>query len=213
SVALLPLTLPASLLFPRPTPSIDGDRLPADDDPDVMDIGGIERLCEDLGVAVDGPTVLVLAWKLGAKRMGFFDKHEWMTGMAQLKTDSREKLVALLPSLDEAFNTAETAREIYRWAFGFCKESATGMWRLLLQSSSSATAFRHLAGLVDFLESRRGAAGAPRVVSRDQWSSLLDFAAAVPDDGVMDGYDEAGAWPVLFDEYVEWRRERGSTST
>lgn len=65
------------------------------------------------------------------------------------------------------------------------------------------------------------------MVNRDQWQSFLEFAATVSPD--LSDYDETSAckkitgrdylhdsdwWamivvgPVLFDEYVEWKREQ-----
>jgi hypothetical protein len=37
-------------------------------------------------------------------------------------------------------------------------------------------------------------------VAKDVWAQFLDFAALKPD---LSDYDVDGAWPVLFDEFVE----------
>ncbi|KAI8883006.1 hypothetical protein K501DRAFT_185471, partial [Backusella circina FSU 941] len=44
-----------------------------------------------------------------------------------------------------------------------------------------------------------------KVINKDQWMSLLDFCRTVGD--AIDSYDSTSSWPVLFDDYVEWKRK------
>lgn len=46
---------------------------------------GIERFCKDLGVEPENIAMLVIAWKMDAKRMGFFAKEEWLKGFSDLQ--------------------------------------------------------------------------------------------------------------------------------
>ena len=41
---------------------------------------GTERLCNDLGLDPADRKVLLLAWKMGAQRMGYFSKKEFERG-------------------------------------------------------------------------------------------------------------------------------------
>lgn len=41
---------------------------------------GMEKFCEDLGVDPENVVMLVIAYKMGAKQMGFFSQEEWLKG-------------------------------------------------------------------------------------------------------------------------------------
>ncbi|RUO96387.1 hypothetical protein BC936DRAFT_142126 [Jimgerdemannia flammicorona] len=45
-----------------------------------------------------------------------------------------------------------------------------------------------------------------KVINKDQWLSFHEFSTTVAED--LSNHDDMSAWPVLFDEYVEWKRER-----
>ena len=45
-----------------------------------------------------------------------------------------------------------------------------------------------------------------RGISADEWSMLLNFFTEVKPD--CSNYQDDGAWPLLLDDYVEWRREQ-----
>jgi len=42
------------------------------------------------------------------------------------------------------------------------------------------------------------------VINKDQWTQFLEFSATVKSD--FSDYDEGAAWPVIFDDYVEWAK-------
>lgn len=45
-------------------------------------------------------------------------------------------------------------------------------------------------------------------ITLDQWDSFLLFNHNVHVN--LDNWEEGGAWPLLLDEYVEWRHKQGS---
>ena len=48
-------------------------------------------------------------------------------------------------------------------------------------------------------------------MNRDEWRQFFDFAFTI--DADCTNYEEAAAWPVLLDDYVEQhRRTRGAGS-
>ncbi|GFS52599.1 DCN1-like protein 5 [Trichonephila clavipes] len=57
-------------------------------DPDVIGPEGMEKFCEDIGVEPENIVMLVLAWKMEAKQMGFFSKSEWLRGLRDLEPPS-----------------------------------------------------------------------------------------------------------------------------
>lgn len=40
----------------------------------------MEKFCEDIGVEPENVVMLVLAYKMGAKQMGYFTQEEWLKG-------------------------------------------------------------------------------------------------------------------------------------
>ncbi|ORZ17089.1 Cullin binding-domain-containing protein, partial [Absidia repens] len=71
---------------------------------------------------------------------------------------------------------------------------ALALWRLLLDENSN-----HISSFLEFIRVTKPV----KVINKDQWSSLLDFIRTVPND--LEGYDSTSSWPVLFDDYVNWR--------
>lgn len=51
----------------------------------VMGTEGMERLCVDANIPMEGARPLLLAWQLNAKEMGTLTKDEWSKGMEDLK--------------------------------------------------------------------------------------------------------------------------------
>jgi len=48
---------------------------------------GMEKFCKDIGVKPEDIVMLVLAWKMKAKQMGYFTQEEWLLGMTDIKYD------------------------------------------------------------------------------------------------------------------------------
>ena len=46
---------------------------------------GMEKFCEDIGVEPENVVMLVLAWKMNARQMGFFTQQEWLRGLSDLQ--------------------------------------------------------------------------------------------------------------------------------
>lgn len=57
----------------------------ANEDPEVIGPDGIEAFCKALGVDPEDPVMLVLAYKMDAKQMGYFTKKEWLKGLQDLQ--------------------------------------------------------------------------------------------------------------------------------
>ena len=61
----------------------------------------------------------------------------------------------------------------------------------------------HIEGISKFLEQHKECA--KRGVSMDEWTMLLQFCREIAPDCA--NFADDGAWPLLLDDYVEWRRE------
>ncbi|CAM0139400.1 unnamed protein product [Umbelopsis sp. WA50703] len=178
-------------------------------DPDMLGTitpEGMTKFMNDLGVSLESVTVLVISWQLNASSMGYFAREEWMSGMENLNICSTPQLKEKIPEFERVLQDPVQFKELYRYTFGYVKNKdqkcmdvdiAVIMWKLLLGSQSP-----QVDPFIAFLNERQPV----KVINRDQWQSFLEFATTVSED--FHDYDEMSAWPVLFDEFVEWKREQ-----
>lgn len=82
---------------------------------------GMEKFCEDIGVEPENVAMLVLAYKMGAKQMGFFTKTEWMKGLTDLQCDTASKVQSKLDYLRGLLNDPNNFKIIYRYAYDFAR--------------------------------------------------------------------------------------------
>lgn len=170
-------------------------------DPDLLGPEGMEKFCEDIGVEPENIIMLVIAWKMDAKQMGFFTKSEWLRGLSDLGCDSIEKIRNKIDYLRNLLNDTLAFKNIYRYAYDFAREkdqrsmdieTAKAMLQLLLGRIWTLYGLFH-----QFLEQSKY-----KVINKDQWCNVLEFSRTIKQD--LSNYDEDGAWPVLLDEFVEW---------
>lgn len=175
------------------------------DEPRTMGPEAMEKFCEDIGVEPENIVMLVLAWKMGAKHMGFFSEEEWLHGLSSLQCDTIQKIQGKLDYLKSLLNDQNHFKSIYRYAYDFARDkdqrsmdmaTAKAMLQLLLGKHWPLCASFH-----QFLEQSKY-----RVINKDQWCNVLEFSRTIKPD--LSNYDEDGAWPVLLDEFVEWLRAR-----
>ncbi|GIY61637.1 DCN1-like protein 4 [Caerostris extrusa] len=175
-------------------------------DPDVITPESMEKFCEDIGVEPENVVMLVLAWKMDAKQMGFFTRTEWFRGLSDLECDSIEKIRNKIDYLRSLLNEPIVFKNIYRYAYDFARdreqrsmdmETAKAMLQLLLGRSWHMYGSFH-----QFLEQQTRY----RVINKDQWCNILEFSRTILAD--LSNYDEDGAWPVLLDEFVEWYKTK-----
>jgi len=171
------------------------------DEDDVIGPDGIERLCGDIGVEPENIAMLVLAWKMNAKQMGYFTRDEWIKGLSDLECDNLEKLQAKIDYIRDMSTEYPVFRNIYRYAFDFARdkqqrsldiETAKSLLELLLEKN-----WKLFSQFRVFLEQSRY-----KVINKDQWFNILEFSKSILSD--LSNYDVDGAWPVMLDEFVEW---------
>lgn len=178
-----------------------------DADDDAVLAEGIVRLCRDLGVRPEEFRVLLLAWKFGARQMCRFSREEFLSGCRALRADSALALRARFPDMREEARDPARFRDLYRFTFKFGLEAgqrvlptemAAQLWRLVFSESPPAVLERWLA----FLE------GHPEVrgITGDTWNMFLHFADTAGRD--LSTYDDAEAWPSLFDDFVEFENDQ-----
>lgn len=177
------------------------------DDANVIGPEGIEKFCEDLGVEPENVAMLVIAWKMDAKRMGFFTKQEWLKGFSDLQCDCTAKLRAKIDQMKNILH--DNFKTIYRFAYDFARdkdqrsmdtETAKAMLHLLLGKHWKLYPQFH-----QFIDQSKY-----KVINKDQWYNILEFSRTISSD--LSNYDIDGAWPVMLDEFVEWLRSTRNES-
>jgi len=177
-------------------------------------IEGIEKLCEDLNFDPSSRAILILAWRFEAKTQGKFTYEEFNRGMQSFRTDSINNLSKKLEELDNTIDSQrEQFKEMYKFSFDYAKEpthksldveSAIGYWEILFKNKEQT--FKLLSSWLRFVEEK--AESGLKVVSRDQWNLLVDFAEISAQ--LVQEYDPYSAWPVLIDEFTEWYQENNT---
>ncbi|XP_065221682.1 DCN1-like protein 4 [Planococcus citri] len=171
------------------------------DEPDVIGPEGIEKFCQDLGVEPENIAVLVIAWKMNARRMGFFSSQEWLKGFSDLQCDCIPKIRAKIDHVRSLLQDHSTFKSVYRYAYDFARdkdqrsmdsETAKDMLNLLLGKN-----WKLYPQFRQFLDQSKY-----KVINKDQWCNILEFSRTINSD--LSNYDIDGAWPVMLDEFVEW---------
>lgn len=170
---------------------------------------GIEKFCQDLEVKPEEFKVLVLAWKFGAETMCRFTRPEFVSGCKLLKTSSVKGIQGKFPEMLQEVQDPEKFKDFYRFTFKFGLDSEIGqrilptdmaisLWKLVFSQKEPPLLKRWLA----FLEKHPSVRGIPR----DTWNMFLNFLESVGDD--LSTYDDAEAWPSLFDDFVEYENDQ-----
>ncbi|GAB5592657.1 hypothetical protein Unana1_07557 [Umbelopsis nana] len=175
-----------------------------DVDEDIISPEGANRFFNDLGVSLETIHPLVIAWMLDASAMGYFTRDEWANGMRNLNVSNNEELKSKLLELEESLEDEKKFKDFYTFIFPFAKtktqksmdvDMAVVLWEMVLKDR-----YAHVPLFIDFIRKRQPV----KVINKDQWSSFLDFCKVISLD--LSNFDPLSSWPVLFDEYVEWRR-------
>jgi hypothetical protein len=171
------------------------DRLADEDDPDLMSMEGIGKLCEEM--SIDPSTdvrCLVMVWKLGsAAKPGAITKVEFIAGMRKLGTRDAKGLVSCLPMFDPGFLEQQEFRDFYKFVFMFSREGThktieKDMVADLMPIVLSSGRAPHLEKFLEFL---RSDTCKETRITMDQWDSFLVFNQAVTLN--LSNHDDDGA--------------------
>jgi len=135
--------------------------------------------------------------------------------MNTMRLDSVAGLAKLLPTFDTGFMEQKEYREFFRFVHKFSREDGTQKKFLekafvveLLPIVIDSSRAPHLALFLQYLNTLPE----NTTISADQWDSFLMFNSVVSLD--LTGYDEdSGAWPLLLDEYADWRNNADSKNS
>lgn len=95
------------------------------DDPQQLGPDGMERFCLDIGVDPEDIVMLVIAYKMNAKRMGYFSQSEFVRGLSdsEILCDSPAKLQNKLEYFYNLMNDPQIFKMIFRYGYDFARVS------------------------------------------------------------------------------------------
>lgn len=179
-----------------------------DDHEDAILAEGMEKFCSDLGVDPTEYIVLVLAWKFEASQMCRFTHEEFINGCQKMRVHDARSLRGRFPEMKEEVKDQEKFKSLYRFTFTFGLDQSTGqrslpvdmavpLWELVFEQNRTAL----LTDWCNFLRDTN-----VKGISRDTWNLFLPFSMTVNND--FSNYDESEAWPSLFDDFVDYQKQK-----
>lgn len=96
------------------------------DDPQTLGPEGMELFCQDIKVEPENIVMLVIAYKMQAKNMGYFTQTEWIRGLSdgEILCDTPAKLQNKLNYFLNQLNDPLNFKLIFRYAYDFARVSA-----------------------------------------------------------------------------------------
>ncbi|KAI9356599.1 Cullin binding-domain-containing protein [Pilaira anomala] len=168
---------------------------------------GCQSFFTDIGVSLESIQPIIIGYKMKSKRMGYITWEEWLNTMKSGLFDEKDvsRFVQTVVDWETSIkNNKEEYKQFYLFTYNYAKsttqksmdvETAIALWQIMLEEK-----YPIIKSFVQFLQNSKPV----KVINKDQWSSMLDFCKAVPED--LQNYDSTSSWPVLFDDYVEWRQ-------
>lgn len=177
---------------------------------DAIQGNGTIKLGEDLGaVDDDDPLMMVLAWKLDCEEKWTISRQEWMDGFALYGCHTLGQIAERAQQWKrEVKADDEQFQSFYNFMFPYLLGGETNkkilefdivelVWEVLVKPRGW--------GLYDEWLAFHREKGT-KAVTKDAFQQLYEFMALYPRD--LTDYDESAAWPLLFDEFVEWYRAK-----
>eukprot|EP00670_Eutreptiella_braarudii_P009533 CAMPEP_0174311850 /NCGR_PEP_ID=MMETSP0810-20121108/3951_1 /TAXON_ID=73025 ORGANISM="Eutreptiella gymnastica-like, Strain CCMP1594" /NCGR_SAMPLE_ID=MMETSP0810 /ASSEMBLY_ACC=CAM_ASM_000659 /LENGTH=324 /DNA_ID=CAMNT_0015420153 /DNA_START=103 /DNA_END=1077 /DNA_ORIENTATION=+ len=148
----------------------------------------------------DGYCLYVIAFLVKASIPLTFTKEEFVSGLMDLGVRSLADIKKNLPNWKSQLQRDGVFREFYRFCYDWMKESpatrvlgcetACDLWTMFFKGQ-----YPLLEHWVDYVKTHF-----KKAITKDVWYQFLDFTNLKPD---LSDYDVDGAWPVLFDEFVD----------
>ena len=179
------------------------------DDPELIAMEGIGKLCELIGIDSQESPALMLLWRLGAgSKPGHITKDEFIKGMAKIRRTSLEGLKSYKAFLDSGFLDYDEFREFFRFTHIFSREGTKKslekeLVRELLPIVIDSNRAPHLDSFLKFLAASESAEFTH--ISIDAWDSFYVFNKNVHPSLV--DFDSEGSWPTILDCFVDWKRK------
>ncbi|KAJ5070869.1 rp42 related [Anaeramoeba ignava] len=173
-------------------------------------MAGVEQYLQDMDIDPMDVLSLIVSYFLNSKIMGEYSHEEFVNGWWKYQCDTIERMKAQIPEFQRKIKVESEFLNFYKFVFHFSKDSpdhktirseiAIILWKLLMKDK-----FTLLNDWIDFLENEKKGQSP---ITFDTWELLYDFSKTVKPN--LEDYDETAAWPVLIDEFVEYKREKSN---
>lgn len=169
-----------------------------------MDEDQIEQFFADIGVnAGEDIVALLISLHMGARKMGTYEKAEFIKGCQHVGADSVAGWKKALPRLYTELTNESQFLKVYKFTFKFAAaqagynnidiETANALWDLLLPPSKCGFLKKWQA----FLATEKKALNA---LPNDTWDLFYTLVAQTKGD--LSKFEDDGAWPSLIDEFI-----------
>ncbi|PRP76889.1 hypothetical protein PROFUN_14684 [Planoprotostelium fungivorum] len=168
---------------------------------------GFLEFMKDVGaVGDDDPMMFVVANRFHCSHMWEISRDEFISTFAVNGCPTMEKMKQKLAAWTTEAKDPSHFRTLYNFVFEYLREDrkiilteeATVAWEIILK-------YKPWALLPDFL--RFIQEEGKKAVSRDVWQQLWHFMQTFPNH--LNDYDDQSSWPILFDEFNDWKKKNG----
>ncbi|KAG8687584.1 hypothetical protein FRC11_006962 [Ceratobasidium sp. 423] len=110
------------------------DKYMDEDDSNIIGAEGMERLCTDASVPMDGALPLLIAWSVNGKTLGTITRSEFTDTFAKLRIDTPEKMALMASDLNSLFFGCNIAEQASRMSLANSGRDAESYDRTQLRS-------------------------------------------------------------------------------
>lgn len=153
----------------------------------------------------EDPVMFLVAFHLKCEHLFEISKEEWMNGWSLNGCHTPADMQRRVRRWRQALTDDTEFRPFYNFVFDYLKEdpakkildidTVTLAWNSVLNGTGRSWPL--LDQFIQFLNEED-----KKAVGRDAWLQLFHLMRDHKD--TMDGYDDAGSWPTLYDEFAEW---------
>jgi len=204
-----------------------------EDDPDLIGAEGIERLCKEAQLPLDGALPLLLSWQFGSHEMAKISKKEWREGTAALRVSSLTSFAVVLNVLNDLIvlgrppaatsrvksqkgATYDTTRydsyaadphkalsSFYSFCFALAKPESSRNIDMETACALWTVVLAPQFPLITDVTEFINTTGSYKGVNKDLWSMMLEFCRDTRQD--LSNFEADGAWPTVIDDFVRWK--------
>lgn len=201
------------------------------DTPDVIGPEGLEKLCSDANIPMEGALPLLFSWQLGAQEMGKFTKDEWVEWTTARKISTLSQIYQALADLDDllidgkpplkrpsnakkndepydrtsywayAADTKDAFRKLYMFCFTLVKPPQSRNIDMETATAFWTVLLAPKSPLMKDVLEFVGGKGESYKAANKDLWTMMLEFCETMSPN-LDGYEADGAWPTLLDDFV-----------